>query len=330
MDSLWGRDGRTGIGGSELAMLTLCECWEKKGHKVRLYNNPTQQGVSEFEQLPIKSFNPDDDRDVLIIFRVPNHAALKAKGMKIFLSFDQFTSHPFMPFMTMVDKVVGISEYHSEHFRNRYDFHDMIVIDLPLRVDDFEDINVDKIPGRLIYTSVPDRGLLNIADMWPEIKKRVPHATLRITSDYRLWGSNYPGNGKYFTRFMGMDGVTFPANTALLRDDYLNELCKADILFYPHKADNPELFSISVAEAQYAGAYPVSSDIGAMATTNMGTIIPGNPETVFWRTQCVNKIVELLTDRDGLKIKQNDVVIKAFHRFHPDTVLSAWEEKVWN
>ena len=329
MNSLWGRDGRTGIGGSELAMLTLCELWTKKGYRLRLYNNPTQQGVSEFEQLPISAFNPKDSRDVLIIFRVPNRVALGAKGMKVFLSFDQFTSHPFVPFVNKVDKVVGISEYHSEHFKQNYDFHDMIVIDLPLRVDDFNDIDVEKIPNRLIYTSVPERGLLNIPAMWPQIRERVPDATLRVTSDYRLWGFNHPANEKYFTHFIGMDGIVYPPRSALLRKDYLKEICKADMLLYPHQADNPELFCVSMAEAQYAGAYPVSSDIGAMKTTNMGTIISGDPETMLWRVQCVNKVVELLTDKDKLLTKQSDVFKKAFDRFHPDTVLSAWEDKVF-
>ena len=328
-NSLWGRDGRAGVGGSELAMLTLCEGWSQKGYKVRLYNDPKEQGVSEFEQRPIWSFLPEDDRDVLIIFRTPNSAALKAKGMKVFLSFDQYTSQPFIPFLNQVDKVVGISEYHSLYFKERYDFQGMIVIDLPLRVDDFNDIEAEKIPNRIIHTSVPDRGLLNILAMWPSIRERIPDATIRITSDYRLWGINYSNNEHYFSRFMGMEGVIFPYNASLLRKKYLEELCKADILLYPHQAVHPELFCISAAEAQYAGAYPVSSDIGALATTNMGMVIPGNPEDTAWRTQCVNKVVGLLTDRLKLCDLQQDVAIKAFNRFHPDTVLEKWDNEVF-
>ena len=181
----------------------------------------------------------------------------------------------------------------------------------------------------MIHTSVPDRGLLNILAMWPQIRQRIPDATLRITSDYRLWGRSYPSNEKYFTQFMGMSGVIFPVNTALLRKEYLNELCKSNILFYPHQAMNPELFCVSMAEAQYAGAYPVSSDIGALNTTNMGCVLPGNPEESAWHHQCIDKIVELLTDRKELVNRQGEVVIKAFQRFHPDTVLSQWEERVF-
>jgi len=329
LNSLWGRDGRIGIGGSEAAMLTLCEGWSKRGYKVRLYNDPHEQGVSEFEQLPIRAFVPEEDRDVLIIFRTPTSAAVNAKGMKVFLSFDQYTSQPFIPFLSKVDKVVGISEYHSAYFRVRYDFNDMIVIDLPLRVDDFTDINVDKIPNRLIHTSVPDRGLLNVLAMWPSIRRRIPDATIRITSDYRLWGLSHSNNENYFSQFIGMEGIIFPYNASLPRKKYLEELCKSEILFYPHQAAHAELFCISAVEAQYAGAYPVSSDIGALATTNMGMVIPGDPEDASWRTQCIDKIVELLSDRDELANKQDDVVVKAFSRFHPDTVLEKWDNEVF-
>lgn len=327
--TLWGKDGRVGCGGSEAAMLTLCECWTKKGYKVRLYNDPTQQGVSEFDQLPISMFNPNDDRDVLIIFRTPNQKMLNAKGMKVFLSFDQFTSQPFVPFVNSVDKVVGISEYHSEHFKRNYGFHDMVVIDLPLRIDDFVGIDVEKIPYRLIHTSVPDRGLLNILVMWPMIRQRIPDATIRITSDYRLWGLNRPGNESYFANFIGMDGIIFPPNAALHREDYLKELCKAEMLFYPHQARNPELFCLSIVEAQYAGAYPISSDVGALGSTNMGCVLPGNPDDVSWQTNCVNKTIELLTNRNELVNKQNGVIKKAYDRFHPNTVLEQWESKVF-
>ena len=329
MKSLWGKDSRAGIGGSELAMLTLCEKWTKKDYEVRLYNDPYEQGVSEFEQLPISAFDPDENRDVLIVFRTPNYHVLGAKGMKVFLSFDQYTSKPFQPFLTMVDKVVGISEYHSRHFMSTYNFDEMIVIDLPLRVEDFRGIDVDKIPYRIIYSSVPDRGVMNLHAMWPLIQEELPEASLKITSDYRLWGLSHPNNQKYFMQWFGVGGVSFPPDAALPRRKYLEELCKADMLLYPHKAINPELFCVTMAESQYAGAYPVSSDVGALKTTNMGELLHGDAEDVNWRRRCVNKVVELLTDREELYRKQDEVIAKAFKRFHPDTVLDEWEKKVF-
>ena len=38
-----------------------------------------------------------------------------------------------------------------------------------------------------------------------------------------------------------------------------------------------ELFCIAVAESQVAGAFPVTSDVGSLGTTNMGRVIHGHP-----------------------------------------------------
>jgi len=330
MNSLWGLDGRAGIGGSELAMLTLCDEWTKKGHKVKLYNDPTEVGVSEFEQLPMSAFDPDEDRDVLIIFRTPRFDVVGAKGLKVWLSFDQFTlgDRPFDRFATVPDKIVVISEYHAEYLKETYGIENTIVIDLPVRVHDLDEIKVDKVPNRIIFTSVPDRGLMNLHALWPEIRSEIPEATLVITSDYRLWGSGHPNNGRYFAHWIGIEGVQFKG--AMKRDEYLEEICKADIFFYPHKAQNPELFCVSCAEAQCAGAYPVTSDVGALATTNMGTIIEGDPEDVEWRLKAKKAVIELLSNREGLKFEQNRVLKMAFDRFNPDTILEQWEKKVFN
>jgi glycosyltransferase involved in cell wall biosynthesis len=330
MNSLWGRDGRAGIGGSETAMLTLCEEWQKKGYEVRLYNDPSEQGVSEFEQLPISAFNPQDDRDVLIIFRTPRYDIVDAKGLKVWLSFDQFTlaDRPFDKFAHIPDKIVGISEYHSEHFKRYYNIHNMIVIDLPLRIYDFDDINVERIPNRVIFTSVPDRGIMHLHAIWPLIRQKVPDASLVITSDYRLWGLHNPSNHNYLIHWLGSPNAKYSG--AIKRKKYLEEICRADIFLYPHKAQNPELFCVSAAEAQYAGAYPVSSNVGALATTNMGTVLPGDPEDVKWRLDCRDIIVDLLSDREELQIKRAEIIKKAFDRFNPENILDQWEKRVFN
>ena len=93
LDDVAGYGDRFGVGGAELYLLTLCELWTKFGYSVRLYNNPTRQ-TSPFEQLQVSDFDPQEDRDVLIIFRSPNPATIGAKGLKIWLSCDQYTVGP--------------------------------------------------------------------------------------------------------------------------------------------------------------------------------------------------------------------------------------------
>ena len=326
--TIWGDDGSVGCGGSELAIMTLMSEWVKKGYEVVFFNNPKETGASSFEQRNIATFDPDENWDVVIIFRTPNYIVHKCKALKVWLSYDQFTSVDFMPFFGTVDKVVGISEYHSGYFTKHYNFNDMIVIDLPLRVEDFVDIDVEKDLHKCIYTSVPGRGLMNLHAMWPIIKRDVPDASLTITSDYRLWGISDARDQDYRHHFMGANGVRYSG--ALDRRKYLKELCCSSLLLYPHKEVNCELFCISTAEAQYAGAYPITSNYGALETTNMGTVIDGDPEDIVFRDRFIEETVSLLSNTEELKKRQSDVIKKSFDRFNPEFVLHQWEDKVFN
>jgi glycosyltransferase involved in cell wall biosynthesis len=196
MRSLWG-DDQIGTGGSEYGLLTLCEEWYKAGHRVRLYNDPRDPRGSPFGQFPIKTFSPTEKRDVLINFRSPSDEAIVSEGLKVWLSCDQYTIEDYSKFAPYMDKIVCISEYHKRYFKENYNIQNATVIDLPVRVHDLDSINEEKVPNRLIFTSVPDRGLTYLRDAWNRIKKEVPDASLVITSDYRLWGiQNSPMNEK--------------------------------------------------------------------------------------------------------------------------------------
>lgn len=323
---LWGQGSRgIGIGGSEYSLLTLCEAWANAGHKVRLYNDPVSP-VSVFSQYRICEFDHREQRDILIIFRSPNPKAIVANAdLKIWWSCDQFTIGDFKTFRPHVDKLVGISEYHSQYFKEHYDIHDMIVIDLPVRYQDFDVIkDVPKIKNRMIYTSVPDRGLQHLWVMWPIIKRDIPDATLVITSDYRLWGCNTPNNGQHVSQWARYDGVEFIG--AVPRERLLREQAQAELLLYPSLYDTAELFCVSVAEAQALGVYPITSDWGALKTTNMGTIIPGRADQANFRQNFITEVIKQCTE---INMDRINVVRQATQRFHLDNILKQWEEKVF-
>ena len=327
MKDLWGEGRRgIGIGGSEYALLTMCEEWHKAHHEVVLYNNPLTVDGSPFEQRSIGSFDPNENRDILIIFRTPNPYSLAAKGLKTWWSCDQATIGDFRSFAGTVHKIVCISPRHADYFAHNYGITNTTVIDIPVRMHDFDTIGeADKIPNRLIFTSVPARGLDELLKIYPYIKEAVPHTSLAITSDYRLWGCG-AGNEVFRNRWMSQSGVQFFG--ALPREKYIIELLKAQIHLYPCIYD--ELFCVSVSESQYAGAYPVTSGAGALATTNMGRVIHANPSSGAGRHEYIDTVVRLLHDQAGLKKLQDEVKQKAKERFSPERILKQWDELIFN
>ena len=325
--TLMGDDpAQVGVGGSEYLMLTLCELWTKQGHHVRLYNSPRQDWSSPFEQLSTGDFRPADKRDILIVFRSPNLQVVGANGMKIWLSTDQQTIGDFKSFRPLVDKVVGISEFHSDHFKKTYGISDMIVIDIPIRVWEYENKNIEKIKDRFIFTSVPARGLDILLPWWNSIKKEIPDASLVVTSDYRLWGvSCGMGNEAFIKQSLGLEDITFLS--AVSRPKLVEEQLKAEINLYPNIYD--ELFCVAIAESQVAGAYPVTSEFGALRSTNMGTIIRLDPRDGKAKKVYIDASVDALNKIHSGEIDVKALQQKAIERFHPDNILRQWEEKVF-
>lgn len=321
-ESIHGKDGRMGVGGSELALLTMCAAWQYYGNDVTLYNDPKEAGKSSFRQLPVDAFDPNEDRDILINFRSPNPKTGASKGKKIWWSCDSHTIDDYRAFRSQVDKVVCISPHHAKYFREMYGIDDAVSIDLPVRVWEYPK-NSGKRPKRCIFTSMPDRGLIQLSKVWPRIVSEVPDAELVITSDWRLWTEQASENWTrdYKLAFAPQPKIIYLG--AVKREELVTIQSSADLHIYPCTFE--EQFCIAVAESQVAGAFPVTNDIGALSTTNMGRVIHGNANDPAWQDVFVKNVLELLTD-PKLSQKQEWVSEVARKRFSIEKILGKWEE----
>jgi len=322
---LWGQGKRgIGVGGSEYALLTVLEGFVGRGYDVRLYNNPLEKDASPFEQLPVGAFDPNDKRDILITFRSPNPRSIVSKGKKVWWSCDQYTQGSFKDFAVHMDRIVCISPYHAKYFADTYNIHGVDVIDIPIRDHDFELVKQEeRIPGRCIFTSVPDRGLHLLHRMWPRIKMANPEVSLVITSDYRLWGLSDPRNGQHRAGWLSAPDVQFLG--AVNRQELLMQQARAQLLLYPCIYD--ELFCVAVAEAECMGVIPITSGTGALATTNMGEVLPVEPNNVsMFGIALSDKVKEYLSNPKTLATKSDELMVKSIMRFNINTVLDKWED----
>lgn len=323
-------EGR-GVGGAELAMMTLMQVLAERGHKVRVHNDPTEaRDFDGVHYLPLSAFNNRTPRDALIIFRSPNkryvRAHMPAQTRKIWWSTDQYTVGDFSKFVNEVDFVVTISPFHTNYHLSRYKMPSEKVahIDLGVRVSEY-DSKIEKIPGRLIFCSIPDRGLPVLHAAWPLIKRDAPHASLTITSDYTLWGTS-ANNANHRLTWVDSKGVSFLGKVP--RSELVKLQRQAEIMSYPSLYE--ELFCISAAECQVAGALPITTDMGALTTTNeFGILIPGNPKTAQWVNNFSSRIASLLTDEhDYLENRQASMITGAKRRFDWDKIAERWEELI--
>jgi glycosyltransferase involved in cell wall biosynthesis len=327
LKTLWGDDpNQIGCGGSEYGLLTLCEEWSKRGYQVRLYNDPRIPCTKPFEQLSTGAFDPNADRDVLVVFRSPNPRSIVAKGLKVWLSCDQFTVDDFANFSSFMDKIVCISPRHVQYFKDTYNIQKAQWIDLPIRTKDFHGLNVDRVPNQLLFSSVPERGLMNTWRMWPKILEKVPDAHLYITSDYRLWGPGGDGgNILHRLKWVNTHNVSFLG--AVPRQRLVDLELQSDALFYPSNYD--EMMCIAVAEAECVGCYPITSDTGALVTTNLGMALPYNAEVPANDGMFVDALVHFLTHPDKEAIRKQ-LISHSLHRFSEKVILDKWDKEVFN
>ena len=320
-----GENGRAGVGGAELYILTLLKHWTELGWDVTFYNDPKRDD-GHIKQKPLSAFNPHDARDVLLTFRSPNRRIYGAKGKKVWLSCDQYTVGNFADYALSQQKIVTISPYHSRYFETRYGIPDTVSIDIPIRINEYEQ-DVPKDPLQFMYCSVPDRGLRQLAAAWSVVQNNLPDARLVITSSWGLWdGGNYNSTlMQYKMLFAKYKNVEFLG--AVPRENLVMLQKQSAIHAFPCTYE--ELFCISVAEMQTAGAYPITTNIGALETTNMGMKLGGLPTDIGWADMYGHKLVEMAMS-PKLPELQKEVQDKARARFDINIIHKQWEEKVFN
>jgi glycosyltransferase involved in cell wall biosynthesis len=145
------------------------------------------------------------------------------------------------------------------------------------------DLARERIPGRVIWASSADRGLHLLLEAWPEIKQRVPHASLRAfynfqPADFDEYEKGGPAiqpdllelaqRKRYIQYAMGkLSGPTWDVEHvgSVSRDRIRSEFEKSSVLAYPCDTIRyTEGFSVTTMEACASGCLPVITDIDSL------------------------------------------------------------------
>jgi glycosyltransferase involved in cell wall biosynthesis len=136
-------------------------------------------------------------------------------------------------------------------------------------------------PDRAIYASCPARGLLQVLEMWPYIRRSVPTARLDVyhgfTEVYDAMAGWYPGllalKAAVLER-LDQKGVTFHGMVG--QDRLADGFARAGVWVYP--TETPETSCITAMKALAMGCLPVTSGFAALGETLGGRDLgPGHP-----------------------------------------------------
>jgi glycosyltransferase involved in cell wall biosynthesis len=228
------------------------------------------------------SFCNNADKTYLWVHDARSHEAFQGER------FENYGAHFFNNIAPSLTGIICVSEWHERYFKHwskispMY-YHKISVIENGIDPDYFQ-TNPVKTKNRFIYCSDPTRGLDILLDRWNDIRKQIPDATLDI-----YFSKLSP---ELQTKVDLLKGVKF--NGKIPEKQLCNELCKADVFFYPNKSH--ETYGIVAHQAITAGCIVVCRRFSGLITTvgDAGKLISGNPETTSWQDKAINYIITVL------------------------------------
>lgn len=261
-----------GVGGSEEAVIRISRQLKQLGWDVTIYGTPLEQ-AGDYDGVHWRNyweFPKYDKFNALIVWRQPEFFDYDHNAKKAYLwmhdvdAVQEFTEER----LNRIDKVLLLSQYHREIFPNIPDGKVMLSAN-GIDPDEFN-IDVERNPHKIVYTSSHVRGLDRLYDIWPEVKKAVPDATLDVFYGWHSYDKITGDNPErkawkemMVTKAEELDGVTDHGKVG--QDRIVEEMMSAGIWAYPTHFD--EIFCITATKAQAAGAIPVISDRAALKET---------------------------------------------------------------
>ncbi len=316
-----------GIGGSETAAIEMGKNLAALGHAVTICGDTRTapqvfDGVRyvHWEQMPVI------DCDVLICSRSPglleNEDRIKAR-LKLLWVHDIHVGQPSPQldrWLLRFDRIMCLSNWHKEFFCQTYpSVHpDRVIVTrngidperfaLPMPAG--YAARLDAMPGKsnhLVFSSSPNRGLLTLLSLFPNIKRQVPDAEAHIYYGMDCWRTfaKMRGDKNELATIAHYEKAIADAERAggvhyhgrVNQRELAAAFMRAKVWFYPTLG--PELFAetscISAMEAQAAGCVPLTTAHGALVeTVKHGVLIGPNDPNAPQRF--IDECVSLLTN----------------------------------
>lgn len=276
-----------GLGGSEEAVVRLSRELSQLGWQITVFGTPGTGAGWDANTDPrgdyprygyqvlwkhYWEFNPRDKYGVLISWRQPAFFDMKVKARKKYLWLhdvmekEELTSER----IKNVTKIIYVSKYHSERPENQHigpgrkfpSGNGITPSDFAKYDGQFE--RNDKC---CIYMSANERGLRILLDIWPDVRKQVPEASLDVYYGWHSFDAVNRDNPERMawkatmvTRMKELNGVTERGRVG--QDDLNKEIFKSGIFAYP--SFFPEVNCITAQKSQAGGAWPVTSTFAAL------------------------------------------------------------------
>lgn len=265
-----------GIGGSEEAVIYQSKELAKLGYDVTVFNNCGEQH-GDYDGVHYRNaieFNPKDHFNILISWRtnIFNRGIMAKKRIIWLHDIPQLDMND--DGWKQVDHVIVLSKYHASLLPYNVPKEKIFVSSNGINDSDFLGLdNVHRETHRMIYASSYNRGLEQLLEMWPDILKEVPDATLHIYYGWETYDTfvkqgfvKDTGFKDRMLKLMDQPGVTDHGRVG--HKELLREYAKSEILAYPCTYAG-EINCIALTKAIACGCIAVTNDHEIMKERNV-------------------------------------------------------------
>lgn len=336
---------RTGIGGSETAVIEMSKRLASFGHNVRVYGDcENLEGIYDGVEYAHFTKFRNLDCDVLISSRRP-HAFDDEYNVKSKINICWVHDVGCGSALTharalRIDKFLCLSKWHRDYFLSIHkNVHPEQVLVTSNGVD------LSRFPGtssknyrKAVYSSSPDRGMEVAIKIWPEVRIRIPDAELHIFYGFDVWEAsarsvNDRGQLDLIDRLKKMlqdnkkNGVFYHGKVDQKR--LAEEYESAGVWAYPTWFT--ETSAISAMEAQAAGLSIITSPIAALNETvgDRGVMIPGDWLSQSYQDKFIDAVVHAMLN-PKTEEEQQTLRNYAKENFNWDQVASNWNSMFRN
>lgn len=320
-NNIWS-DSR-GLSGSDLGIIRVCQQFVKMGHDVSLFTVFNGNQPSSFDEIKLfkyeqKNILIDDNYDCIISWSCPDDLKdLPNNKLRVCCDMLNGFSYCAPGFDNYVDLWTACSVPHLAHQLsfNMTDANKWKI--LPLGCDP-EVYTQEKIPGRMIWASSAERGLHLLLSIWPDIKKAVPEAHLKIFYNFAYGDITKYESGIHEDINAGYDIMEFSNRVRYMeyaipklkhlgvehigsvsRNVINKEMSKSVVMAFPcDPIAFTEGFSCSIMEACAAGSCPITTKVDALDHI-YGQVIPTISTPVYKHLEeFKNTVIKALTDEE--------------------------------
>jgi predicted O-methyltransferase YrrM len=305
----------TGVGGSETYIIEMARWIQKTGNFQTIVFCNTPNGEEElFEGTiykPISQYYEFVNTNYIhscLVSRFSEYLPITFKGWteNVYLVVHDLTpSGIVIPIDKKLKNVFCLTEWHVTYLNSIFPQLANITVPFYYGIDDkFKSYDGIIETNKFIYSSFPNRGLLQLLEMWPTIIENFPTSTLHIYSDvYNKWSNDVEPTKMQQIRDLLVkykstnNGLGIYYYGWVCKEELANAWKTADIWFYP--CTFMETFCLTALEAASSQTFVVTNDLAALQNTvgDRGLIIKGDPTTKLWQEEALKQLFFYLNNK---------------------------------